>query len=201
MRKTFDRLKGENNFIKYKAHFGKIIETVVTSVPVKVFGEAAPVEPGQQLAVDSAGQFAQEFMLARAADGSVVYNDWLAPKSHVALPVGARILTMTHSATDYGCAGAINDQIASIEHELDESNPVQINYTVQQGECSAQVVAYSEPEEIPLPGGWVEWEPGVTQVANGDKVIYGGACYMAKNNLSIWETPPHDWFWDVIPCP
>lgn len=201
VRKTFDRLKGENNFIKYKAHFGKIIETVVTSVPVKVFGEAAQVDPGKQVSVYSAGQFAQEFMSARAADGSVVYNDWLEPKSHVALPVGSRILNMTHAATDYGCASAINGKIASIEHELDESNPVQINYTVQQGECSAQVVAYSEPEVTPLPDGWVEWEPGVTQVSNGDKVIYGGACYMAKNNPGIWETPPHDWFWDVIPCP
>lgn len=53
------------------------------------------------------------------------------------------------------------------------------------------------------PGEVIEWIPGQTQVNNGDTVIYGGECFVAKNNPGVWETPSTSatWFWDQVPCP
>ncbi|MGD8119814.1 chitinase [Vibrio sp. TRT 2004] len=57
------------------------------------------------------------------------------------------------------------------------------------------------PDPTPDPGGMTHWEPGVTQVANGDKVTYNGKCFIAKNGPGVWETPVQsNWFWDEISC-
>ncbi|MDN3683738.1 carbohydrate-binding protein [Vibrio sinaloensis] len=36
------------------------------------------------------------------------------------------------------------------------------------------------PEPTPVPDAFIQWQPGVTQVANGDKVTYLGKCFVAK---------------------
>lgn len=57
------------------------------------------------------------------------------------------------------------------------------------------------PIPIPIPDTFVQWEPGASQVANGDKVTYNGKCFVAKNGPGVWETPTQsNWFWDEISC-
>jgi hypothetical protein len=52
--------------------------------------------------------------------------------------------------------------------------------------------------------GFIEWQEGVSQVANGDKVTHAGKCYIAKNNPGVWDTPGSNpnsgWNWDQISC-
>ncbi len=51
------------------------------------------------------------------------------------------------------------------------------------------------------PGGFIEWQAGVSQVADGDKVTNTGKCFMAKNGPGVWDTPTgSNWFWDEISC-
>ncbi|BCL71381.1 glycoside hydrolase family 19 protein [Vibrio nigripulchritudo] len=54
------------------------------------------------------------------------------------------------------------------------------------------------------PNGFIEWQEGVSQVANGDKVTHAGKCYIAKNNPGVWDTPGSNpnsgWNWDQISC-
>ncbi|ELV8763732.1 chitinase, partial [Vibrio fluvialis] len=55
------------------------------------------------------------------------------------------------------------------------------------------------PDPVPETGSFLEWQPGVSQVANGDKVTYNGRCFIAKNGPGVWETPVQsNWFWDEI---
>ncbi|ELN6934047.1 chitinase [Vibrio navarrensis] len=57
------------------------------------------------------------------------------------------------------------------------------------------------PDPTPIPDTFVQWEPGSSQVANGDKVTYNGKCFVAKNGPGVWETPTQsNWFWDEISC-
>ncbi|MFH4666323.1 chitinase [Vibrio cidicii] len=57
------------------------------------------------------------------------------------------------------------------------------------------------PDPTPIPDTFVQWEPGASQVANGDKVTYNGKCFVAKNGPGVWETPTlSNWFWDEISC-
>ncbi|WP_297476836.1 Ig-like domain-containing protein [uncultured Photobacterium sp.] len=47
----------------------------------------------------------------------------------------------------------------------------------------------------------VSFVPGETIVQNGDMVAYNGACFIAKNNPGIWESPSSDsWFWESAEC-
>ncbi|MBD1558398.1 carbohydrate-binding protein [Vibrio sp. S9_S30] len=49
--------------------------------------------------------------------------------------------------------------------------------------------------------GFIQWEDGVSQVANGDKVTHAGKCFIAQNSPREWETPKESgYFWDEIPC-
>lgn len=65
-----------------------------------------------------------------------------------------------------------------------------------------------EPEPVPEPTpeptpieNYIVWQPGVTQVANGEKVIYQDKCFIAKNGPGVWESPVQsNWFWDEIQC-
>ncbi|MGP8306358.1 chitinase [Vibrio sp. YIC-376] len=58
----------------------------------------------------------------------------------------------------------------------------------------------TEPEP-PVGGEFISWEPGVTQVANGDKVNYQGKCFVAQNGPGVWESPTQsNWFWDEVSC-
>ncbi|KOO07159.1 glycoside hydrolase family 19 protein [Vibrio hepatarius] len=60
-----------------------------------------------------------------------------------------------------------------------------------------------EPEPTPNPdtGTFIQWQPGETQVADGDKVTYNGKCFIAKNGPGVWESPTQsNWFWDEISC-
>lgn len=51
-------------------------------------------------------------------------------------------------------------------------------------------------------GTVIQWEPGVTQVSNGDTVTYNSKCFVAKNNPGTWDTPTQsNWFWDEVTCP
>ncbi|WP_083949333.1 chitinase C-terminal domain-containing protein [Vibrio ostreicida] len=51
-------------------------------------------------------------------------------------------------------------------------------------------------------GPVIVWEPGVTQVSNGQTVSYNGQCFVAKNSPGPWETPVNsNWFWDQVTCP
>lgn len=58
------------------------------------------------------------------------------------------------------------------------------------------------PEPEPTPAEeFITWQPGVSQVSNGDKVTYLGKCFIAKNGPGIWESPVQsNWFWDEIQC-
>ncbi|MBY8049111.1 chitinase [Vibrio fluvialis] len=57
------------------------------------------------------------------------------------------------------------------------------------------------PDPVPDTGSFIEWQPGVSQVANGDKVTYNRRCFIAKNGPGVWETPVQsNWFWDEISC-
>ncbi|EJK2115490.1 chitinase [Vibrio navarrensis] len=57
------------------------------------------------------------------------------------------------------------------------------------------------PDPTPIPDTFVQWEPGASQVANGDKVTYNGKCFVAQNGPGVWETPTQsNWFWDEISC-
>ncbi|NVJ55921.1 MAG: carbohydrate-binding protein [Vibrionaceae bacterium] len=60
-----------------------------------------------------------------------------------------------------------------------------------------------EPDPTPNPdtGTFIQWQPGETQVADGDKVTYNGKCFVAKNGPGVWESPTQsNWFWDEISC-
>ncbi|WP_394127057.1 glycoside hydrolase family 19 protein [Vibrio hepatarius] len=57
------------------------------------------------------------------------------------------------------------------------------------------------PDPTPVPDSFIQWEPGVTQAADGDKVTYNGKCFIAKNGPGVWESPVQsNWFWDEISC-
>ncbi|MGV3000923.1 glycoside hydrolase family 19 protein [Vibrio sp. E150_018] len=61
-----------------------------------------------------------------------------------------------------------------------------------------------DPEPIPDPTpieDYIVWQPGVTQIANGEKVSYQDKCFIAKNGPGVWESPiQSNWFWDEIQC-
>lgn len=58
-----------------------------------------------------------------------------------------------------------------------------------------------EPAPTPDPSTFIEWQPGSTQVSDGDKVTYLGKCFVAKNGPGVWESPiQSNWFWDQISC-
>ncbi|KLN62823.1 chitinase [Vibrio sp. VPAP30] len=58
-----------------------------------------------------------------------------------------------------------------------------------------------EPTPSPDPNTFIQWLPGVSQVADGDKVTYNGKCFVAKNGPGVWESPTQsNWFWDEISC-
>lgn len=60
-----------------------------------------------------------------------------------------------------------------------------------------------EPDPTPNPdtGTFIQWQPGETQVADGDKVTYNGKCFVAKNGPGVWESPTQsNWFWDEVSC-
>ncbi|MEZ8092849.1 chitinase [Photobacterium swingsii] len=58
-----------------------------------------------------------------------------------------------------------------------------------------------EPTPDPTPGEYIQWQAGVTKVANGDKVTNVGKCFVAKNNPGVWETPTaSNWFWAEEVC-
>ncbi|KJY85094.1 carbohydrate-binding protein [Vibrio galatheae] len=58
-----------------------------------------------------------------------------------------------------------------------------------------------EPAPTPDPDTFIEWQPGSSQVADGDKVTYLGKCFIAKNGPGVWESPTQsNWFWDEISC-
>lgn len=68
-------------------------------------------------------------------------------------------------------------------------------------EPEAPVTEPEAPITEPLNGDFISWEPGVTQVANGDIVTHQGKCFVAKNGPGAWETPiQSNWFWDEISC-
>ncbi|EIO3907748.1 chitinase C-terminal domain-containing protein [Vibrio vulnificus] len=51
-------------------------------------------------------------------------------------------------------------------------------------------------------GTVIQWEPGVTQVNNGETVTFNGKCFVAKNSPGVWESPTQtNWFWDEVTCP
>lgn len=52
----------------------------------------------------------------------------------------------------------------------------------------------------PVTGSFIQWEPGVTQVANGDKVTYQNKCFVAKRPWSVESPTQSNWFWDEISC-
>ena len=57
------------------------------------------------------------------------------------------------------------------------------------------------PDPTPVPDTFIQWQAGVTQVANGDKVTHEGKCFVAKNGPGVWDTPTQsNWFWDEISC-
>ncbi|MGY3568905.1 chitinase [Vibrio paucivorans] len=57
------------------------------------------------------------------------------------------------------------------------------------------------PNPTPDPNTFIQWEAGVTQVGNGDKVTNAGKCFVAKNSPGVWDTPTaSNWFWDEISC-
>ncbi|USD41733.1 chitinase [Vibrio sp. SCSIO 43135] len=57
------------------------------------------------------------------------------------------------------------------------------------------------PTPTPDPNTFIQWEAGVTQVGNGDKVTNAGKCFVAKNSPGVWDTPTaSNWFWDEISC-
>ncbi|WP_038174897.1 glycoside hydrolase family 19 protein [Vibrio pacinii] len=57
------------------------------------------------------------------------------------------------------------------------------------------------PEPTPVPDAFIQWQPGTSQVADGDKVTYQGKCFVAKNGPGVWESPiQSNWFWDEISC-
>lgn len=52
------------------------------------------------------------------------------------------------------------------------------------------------------PGTVVQWQPGVSQVANGTTVIYNNQCFIAQNSPGVWESPTQsNWFWKEVTCP
>ena len=57
------------------------------------------------------------------------------------------------------------------------------------------------PDPTPVPDTFIQWQPGTSQVADGDKVTYQGKCFVAKNGPGVWESPiQSNWFWDEISC-
>ncbi|RJG47883.1 glycosyl hydrolase family 18 protein [Motilimonas pumila] len=61
------------------------------------------------------------------------------------------------------------------------------------------------PTDVPPtepPTNATPWVAGSTKVANGDVVSFNGACFEAKNNPGVWESPVAggNWFWTEVPC-
>ncbi|MEZ8826169.1 chitinase [Vibrio amylolyticus] len=61
--------------------------------------------------------------------------------------------------------------------------------------------AEEPPVTEPDLGAFTPWQPGVSQVGEGDKVSYLGKCFIAKNAPGVWESPTQsNWFWDEVSC-
>ncbi|RJG40038.1 chitin-binding protein [Motilimonas pumila] len=57
------------------------------------------------------------------------------------------------------------------------------------------------PTDAPVTGNEVVWVAGSSRVSNGDRVIYQGECFEARNNPGIWEAPKAgSWFWTPVTC-
>lgn len=60
----------------------------------------------------------------------------------------------------------------------------------------------TDPTNPTIPAGYTQWEAGVTQAKDGDKIYNDGKCFIAKNNPGVWESPTaSNWFWDQVTCP
>jgi hypothetical protein len=82
-----------------------------------------------------------------------------------------------------------------------EPDPTPVDPPVTEPPVTNPPVEPPVTEPPVVPSEFATWEPGVTQVSDGEKVTYQGKCFVAKNGPGVWESPVQsNWFWDEISC-
>ncbi|MFM2599106.1 chitinase [Vibrio fortis] len=82
-----------------------------------------------------------------------------------------------------------------------EPDPTPVDPPVTEPPVTNPPVEPPVTEPPVVPSEFTTWEPGVTQVSDGEKVTYQGKCFVAKNGPGVWESPVQsNWFWDEISC-
>ncbi|WP_019614889.1 hypothetical protein [Psychromonas ossibalaenae] len=190
----------ENNNISYKEDFGKVIEAVVITVPIKTFAEEGPIEVTEVMPVYVGKDISSNsmYMAAHDSNGSYVVNEYLTPNEHFVLPFDATAATLSYSGVN--CEDSFNEAFQASIPNVDPKNPIQLNILFDGDDCSIYESEYVKPEdEEPLPEG--EWDPEKTYSESCTQVTYEGVEYKnewhanpgeapdANNIYGVWRAP------------
>ncbi|WP_019614888.1 hypothetical protein [Psychromonas ossibalaenae] len=193
--------------ISYKNDFGKVIEAIITSVPIKTFSEKGPIDPSKEMPVYVAADILPNsmFMQAHNSSNSYIVNDYLVPNKHISLPVDTTVTTLSYSGAD--CEDSFNEAFQVSIENIDPENPIQLNILFEGDDCNIYESEYVEVEdEEPLPEG--EWDPNKAYPENCTLVTYEGAEYKNEwyanpgekpdpnNEWGVWRGPD----WDSSTC-
>ena len=201
VRKVFED-KQVNNKIKYTQHFGKVLEAVFTSVPVRTFGEQGnagnvdaskfiPVYVDKSVASDSM------YMVARKSDGAILMNGWATPNSHTMLPLDASMVTLSYRGLD--CTSKFNNVFAETKDNFTPRNEptIQITLAPTNSNCNIYETEYKEPEAA-IKGIWNEF----TAYPTAGTVVadpFNNLEYSSKWWINAGEAAPHDHIgWELV---
>ncbi len=163
--------------ISYKTQFGKIIEAVLTSAPIKTFaekgdgggldGKVMPVFTGAEISANSM------YMVAQTGNG-VAFNNWLTPNAHVPLPSDASIIKLQYKGLD--CTDQMESAFKDAVSHLNPNAPTQLTIHSDGQTCSFNEEKYVEPSG-PAECKEGEWCATTTYTQPCTTVEYNGKKY------------------------
>ncbi|AXE31052.1 hypothetical protein DK842_14825 [Chromobacterium phragmitis] len=175
---------GTSNTISFKKDFGRIIETVFTTVPIKTFGETAAVDPSKKVPVTSTLDSGL-YMSSKDQAGVVTFNDWLTIGKYAYLPkTGTTISTMKYNAID--CTADANAWFKNIANDT-SSSPQQLTVGFANGKCTFKKEPFKNPPAETCKDG--EWCPTKEYPTKCTTVKHKGYTYQNEWHANKGEEP------------
>ncbi|CAH8224295.1 hypothetical protein [Vibrio aestuarianus] len=198
VRNVFENEQVDNK-IKYAKHFGKVLEAVLTSVPVRTFGEQGAIDATKFIPVyvDKSVLSDSMNMVVRSADGTILVNGWATPNAHTMLPLDASMVTLSYQGQE--CSAEFGSVFAETVDNFTPSNEPTIQITVAstESDCNIYETEFSEPEAA-LEGVWNNF----TAYPNAGTVVvdpFNNLEYRSKWWINAGEAAPHDHIgWELV---
>ncbi|MDE1264095.1 hypothetical protein [Vibrio aestuarianus] len=192
VRKVFENNQVDNK-IKYAKHFGKVLESVLTSVPVRSFGEQGAIDATKFIPVYVDKSIVSDSMniVAQSSSGTILINGWATPNTHIMLPLDASMVTLSYRGQ--ACSAEFNTVFAETVDNFTPSDEPTIQITVAApigGNCNIYETEFSEPEAI-IEGVWNNF----TAYPNEGTVVvdpFNNLEYRSKWWINAGEAAPHE---------